>query len=166
MITEIEELDQEADRLSDRLEEYVKDKRKRDFEILLLKGDIEKRKKYPLGVPPGPSPEYLQEQRKREAEKARKDAEFQRDFEEEEENEPLMVYLKEVKANLAIDRDYYRKQSQAEAAQDADRWRRANRMPETVTKHIAAARERAKAAGRDAPKLSVRVIRDVMQGKL
>ena len=65
MITEIEELsDQEAERLSDRLEEYVKDKRKRDFEILLLKGDIEKRKKYPLGVPPGPSPEYLQEQRK------------------------------------------------------------------------------------------------------
>jgi hypothetical protein len=166
LITEIEELDQEADRLSDRLEEYVKDKRKRDFEILLLKGDIEKRKKYPLGVPPGPSPEYLQEQRKREAEKARKDEEFQRKCEEEEENEPLMVYLKEVKANLAIDRDYYRKQRQAEAAQDADRWRRANRMPETVTKQIAAARERAKAAGRDASKLSVKVIRDVMQGKL
>jgi hypothetical protein len=134
LFTEIEELDQEADRLSDRLEEYVKDKRKRD----LLKGDIEKRKKYPLGVPPGPSPEYLQEQRKREAEKARKDAEFQREFEEEEENEPLMIYLKEVKANLAIDRDYYRKQRQAEAAQDADRWRRANRIPETVTKQIAA----------------------------
>ena len=125
MITEVEELDQEADRLADRLEEYVKDKRKRDFEILLLKGDIEKRKKYPLGVPPGPSPEYLQEQRKREAEKARKDEEFQRKCEEEEENEPLMVCLKEVKANLAIDRDYYRKQRQAEAAQDADRWRRA-----------------------------------------
>ena len=89
MITEIEELDQEADRLSDRLEEYVKDKRKRDFEILLLKGDIEKRKKYPLGVPPGPSPEYLQEQRKREAEKARKDARFQREFEEEEEKNCL-----------------------------------------------------------------------------
>ncbi len=70
LITEIEELDQEADRLSDRLDEYVEDKRKRDFEILLLKGDIEKRKKYPLGVPPGPSPEYLQEQRKK-PEKAR-----------------------------------------------------------------------------------------------
>jgi hypothetical protein len=39
-------------------------------------------------------------------------------------------------------------------------------MPETVTKQIAAARERAKEAGRDAPKLSVKVIRDVMQGKL
>ncbi len=133
---------------------------------MLLKGDIEKRKKYPLGVPQRPSPEYLQEQRKREAEKARKDEEFQRKREEEEENEPFMVYLKEVKANLANDRDYYRKQRQAEAAQDADRWRRANRMPETVTKQIAAARERAKAAGRDAPKLSVKVIRDVMQGKL
>ncbi len=79
-----------------------------------------------------------------------------------------MIYLKEVKANLAIDRDYYRKQRQAEAAQDADRWpgRRANRMPETVTKQIAAARERAKAAGRDFPKLSVKAIRDVMLVKL
>ncbi len=77
-----------------------------------------------------------------------------------------MIYLKEVKANLAIDRDYYRKQRQAEAAQDADRWRRPNRMPETVTKQIAAARERAKAAGRDFPKLSVKAIRDVMLGKL
>ena len=48
LITEIKELDQEADRLSDMLEEYVKDKRKRDFEILLLKGGIEKREKYPL----------------------------------------------------------------------------------------------------------------------
>ena len=166
LITEIEEFDQEAERLSDTLELYVKDKRKRDFEIRLLKGDIEKSKKYPLGVPPGPSPEYLQEQRKREAEKARKDAEFQRKCEEEEEAEPLMMYMKEVKANLAIDRDYYRKQRQAEAAQDADRWRRANRMPETVTKQLAAAQERAKVAGRDFPKLSLKVIRDVMQGKL
>ncbi len=32
----ITEVDQKADRLSDRLEEYVKDKRKRDFEVLLL----------------------------------------------------------------------------------------------------------------------------------
>jgi hypothetical protein len=39
-------------------------------------------------------------------------------------------------------------------------------MPETVTKQIAAAQERAKAAGRDFPELSVKVIRDVMQGKL
>ena len=47
LITEIVSLDSEANPLSDRLEEYVKDERKRDFEILLLKGDIEKRKKYP-----------------------------------------------------------------------------------------------------------------------
>ena len=40
-------------------------------------------------------------------------------------------------------------------------------MPETVSKQIAAARERAKAAGRDFPqRLSVKAIRDVMQGKL
>ena len=166
MITEIEQLDQEADRLSDMLDEYVKVKRKRDFEILLLKGDVAKRDKYPRGVPPGPSPEYLQELRIREAEKARKDAEFQRKCEEEEENEPFMLFMKEVKANLAIDPNYYRKQRQAEAEKDADRWRRANRMPETVSKQTAAAQERAKAAGRTFPKLSVKVIRDVMLGKL
>ena len=43
----IDDLDQEADRLADRLEEHMIDKRKRDFEIRLLKGDLEKRKTYP-----------------------------------------------------------------------------------------------------------------------
>ena len=69
LITEIEELDQEADRLSDRLEECVNDKRKRDFEILLLKGDIEERKKYPLGVPRGLRPSIF---RSREKERQRR----------------------------------------------------------------------------------------------
>ena len=65
----IEDLDQEADRLADRLEEHIKDKRKRDFEIRLLKENLEKRKTYPRGEPPGPSPEELREQRERDAEK-------------------------------------------------------------------------------------------------
>jgi hypothetical protein len=52
----------------------MKDKRKRDFEIRLLKGELEKRKTYPRGVPPGPSPEELWEQRERDAEKARRAA--------------------------------------------------------------------------------------------
>ncbi len=68
-------LDQEANRLVDLLDLYKTDKRKRDLEIRLLKGDLEKRKTYPRGVPPGPSPEQLQEQRERDAEKARKDTE-------------------------------------------------------------------------------------------
>ncbi len=63
-------LDQEAERLTDRLEKYMKDKRKLDFEIRLLKGGLEERKKCPCGVPPGPSPEELWEQRERDAEKA------------------------------------------------------------------------------------------------
>ena len=63
----IDDLDQEADRLADRLEEHMKDKRKRDFEIRVLKGELEKRKTYPRGVPPGPSPEELREQRERDA---------------------------------------------------------------------------------------------------
>ena len=53
----------------------MKDKRKRDFEILLLKGELEKRKKYSRGVPPEPFPAELQEQRGRDAKKGRNDAE-------------------------------------------------------------------------------------------
>jgi hypothetical protein len=53
----------------------MKDKRKRDFEIWLLKGELEKWKTCPRGVPSGPSPAERREQREREAEKARKDAE-------------------------------------------------------------------------------------------
>ncbi len=74
MTAAIGELDQEAERLADRLEEHVKDKRKPDFEIQGLKGELEERKKCPQGVPPGPSPEEQREQRERDAEKARKDA--------------------------------------------------------------------------------------------
>jgi hypothetical protein len=68
--TKFHRLDQEADRLVDLLDLYKTNKRKRDFEIWLLKGDLEKRKTYPRGVPPGPSPEQLMEQRERDAEKA------------------------------------------------------------------------------------------------
>ncbi len=53
----------------------MKDLRKQDFEIRLLKDELEKRKKYHRGVPAGPSPVKLRELRQRDAEKARKDAE-------------------------------------------------------------------------------------------
>jgi hypothetical protein len=45
----IQNLDQEADRLADRLKDHIEQKRKRDFEIRLLKGELEKRKKCRLG---------------------------------------------------------------------------------------------------------------------
>jgi hypothetical protein len=108
-----QQLDQEADRLIDLLDLYMTDKRKRDLQIRLLKGVLEKRKTYPRGVPPGSSPEQLQEQRERDAEKARKDAEHVLKCKQAEENSPLMVYIREIKANLAINRDYYRKQRAA-----------------------------------------------------
>ena len=47
-----QQLDQEADRLVDLLDLYMTDKRERDFEVRLLKGDLEKRKTYPRGVVP------------------------------------------------------------------------------------------------------------------
>ncbi len=71
----IRELDPEAHFLAYRLEDCMNEKRWRDFkfEIRLLKGEIEKRKKCSRGVPPAPSPEERQEQRERDAEEARKD---------------------------------------------------------------------------------------------
>ena len=101
--TTIQDLDQEADRLADMLEEYMKDTVKQDFEIRLLKDELEKREKYLRGVPAGPSPVELREPRQRDAEKARKDAEHALKCTLAWENEPLMVRQREVRANLAID---------------------------------------------------------------
>ncbi len=44
-----------CDRLTDRLEKFMKEKQK--------KCEIEKRKNYPWGVPPGPFPEEVEELR-------------------------------------------------------------------------------------------------------
>ncbi len=151
---EDQELDKEADRLADQLETHMNDKRKRDWEIRLLKDDLETRKKWPMGKPPGyRSPEELREQREREAEKARKDAEFRLKCKQERENEPLMVYMREVRANLAIDRDYYRKQ-RAAAAQS--RPSKTLEISEETQRKIKAAKDRAKAAGRPIEKLRSR----------
>jgi hypothetical protein len=154
-------IDQEANRLVDLLDLYKTDKRKRDFEILLLKGDPEKRKTHPREVPPGPSPEQLQEQRERDAEKARKDKQA-------EENSLLMVYMREVKANLAINRDYYRKQRAAAELEQQTR-RKAlgcNVLPAETNSKIKVAMDRAKAAGRPIEKLTFKMICDIMQDKL
>ena len=52
----------------------MKDTWKQEFDIQLLKNQLEKRKKYPRGVPAEPSPEELREPRQRDEEKARKEA--------------------------------------------------------------------------------------------
>ena len=160
----IQELDQEADRLADRLEEHMNDKRKRDFEIRLLKGELEKRKKYPRGVPPGPSPEELREQRERDAEKARNDAEHRLKCKQREENLPLMVYQREVRANLAIDQDYYRKLEAAKSK--PPKALGCNVIPPEMQHKIRAAKDRAKAAGRPIDKLSLKIIQDIMHDRI
>ena len=71
---EIKVLDEETGCLADLLEKHTTDKRKQDFEIQLLKGDLKIRKTFPWGVPPpDPSSEELKEKREREVEKKRKD---------------------------------------------------------------------------------------------
>ena len=106
---EIEELDQEAGRLAQKLMEHVMEKRKRDFEVRLLKEDLSKRKINPRGVPQGPSPEALKEERERDAEKKRKDAEWRLKCKKDYENSPMQLYLKDVQANIARDPDFYRR---------------------------------------------------------
>ena len=141
----------------------MKDKRKRDFEIRLLKGELEKRKKYPRGVPPGPSPEELREQRERDAEKAQKDAKHRLKCKQQEENTPLMVYQRESRANLAIDRDYYRKLEAAKSP-PPQVLGRIVLTPEMQHK-IRAAMDRAKADGRPIDKLSLKIIQDIINDR-
>ncbi len=75
----------------------------------------------------------------------------------------MMVYLREVKANLAIDPDYYRKQREAARSKMPPR----QRMPEGFIKKVVAATERAEKAGRPFPeRLSLKIMQDICQGKL
>ena len=145
----------------------MKDKRKRDFEIRLLKGELEKRKTYPRGVPPGPSPEELREQRERDAEKARKDAEHRLKCKQEAKNTPLMLYQRESRANIAIDRDYYRKLEAAKLAKNPpppEAYGHIVLTPEEQHK-IRAAMDRAKADGRPIDKLSLKIIKDILNDR-
>jgi hypothetical protein len=163
----IEDLDQEADRLADRLEEHIKDKRKRDFEIRLLKENLEKRKTYPRGVPPGPSPEELREQRERDAVKARKHAECAQKSKLEWENHPLMVLQREVSAKLKIDPDFLRKEQAAKQEAAKSKLRsRDNGMSPCMQRKIRDARALAEAAGRPITNLTVAIIRDIMNDRL
>ncbi len=106
---EIKELDEEADRLFDSREELVDEKQKQNFHIRLLKGELEVRKTFPCGVPPGPSPEQLRQQREAEEKKKREDAEWEEKRKKDFENSPMQLYLKDVKANLARDPEFYRR---------------------------------------------------------
>ena len=55
------------------LEKIVADKKKQDFHLRLLKGEVERRKTNPLGFRLGPSPQEVKEKREREAEEKAKE---------------------------------------------------------------------------------------------
>jgi hypothetical protein len=132
-----------------------------------LKEELEKRKTHPRGVPPGPSPEELREQRERDAEKARKDAEHRLKCKQREENTPLMVYQRESRAKLAIDPDYFCKQ---EAAKEESKPRGAfeggSQLPLYMLREIRAAQARAESAGRLIEKLSLKIIQNIMHCRI
>jgi hypothetical protein len=116
-------------------------------------------------VPPGPSPEELREQRERDAEKARKDAEHRLKCKQEAENTPMMVYMRESRANIAIDRDYYRKLEAEKLAKNPPPQVLGSigLTPEDQHK-IRAAMDRAKADGRPL-KLSLKSIKDILNDR-
>ncbi len=62
-------------------------------------------------MPPGPTPEQLRKQREAEEKKKRKDAdsEWEEKCKKDFENSPMQLYLKDVKANLARDPEFYRR---------------------------------------------------------
>ncbi len=107
----ITEFDKEADCFFDSWEKLVDEKRKRDLYIRLLKGELEVRKTYPRGVPPGPSPEKPRKQREAEEKKKRKDAEWEEKCKKDFENSPMQLYLKPqgCESNLARDPEFYRR---------------------------------------------------------
>jgi hypothetical protein len=118
-------------------------------------------------VPPGPSPEELREQRERDAEKARKDAEHRLKCKQEEENTPLMVYQREVRAKLAIDPDYFRKQEAAkEESKPQGAFGGGSQLPPWMLREIRAAKAQAEAAGRPIEKLLLKIIQDIMHGRV
>ncbi len=118
-------------------------------------------------MPPGPSPEELREQRERDAEKARKDAEHRLKCKQEEENTPLMVYQREVRAKLAIDPDYFRKQEAAkEESKPQGAFGGGSQLPPWMLREIRAAKAQAEAAGRPIEKLLLKIIQDIMHGRV
>ena len=98
----IKELDEEADCLFDSREELVDEKRKQDLHIRLLKGELEVRKTYPRGVPPGPSPEQLRKQREAEEKKKREDAEWEEKRKKDFENSPMQLYWQGIWNSIGV----------------------------------------------------------------
>ncbi len=134
----------------------------------MLKGELEKRKTYPRGVPPRPSPEALRDQRERDAEKTRKDAKHVLKCKLAWENHPLMVLQGEVRAHwqLAIDPEYLLKQEAAKSNLNS-RGALGGSEIDLETQHkIRVAMARAEAAGRPITKLTVPIIWDIMKDKL
>ncbi len=79
------------------------------------------------------------------------------------ENTPLMVYQRESRANIAIDRDYYRK-LEAATSTPPEAYGRIVLTPEDQHK-IRAAMDRAKADGRPIDKLSLKIIQDIIHDR-
>jgi hypothetical protein len=136
------------------------------FEIRFSKGELEKRKKFSRGVPPGPSPDELREQRERNAEKIRKDAEHALKCKLAWENQPLMVRQREVRVQLAIDPDYLRKQEAAKSNLNSRGALGGSKISPETQRKIRAAMARAEAAGRPITKLTVTIIWDILKDKL
>ena len=85
---------------------------------------------------------------------------------QEADNTPLMRYQREVRANLAIDRDYYRKLEAAKSPPPPEAYGHGRIVLTPEEQHkIRAALDRAKADGRPIDKITLKIVKDILNDK-
>ena len=75
-----------------------------------------------------------------------------------------MRYQRESRANIAIDRDYYRKLEAAKSPPPPEAYGRIVLTPEEQLK-IRAAMDRAKADGRPIDKITLKIVKDILNDR-
>ena len=169
----VQELDTEADDLFDQVEKHEKEKKSRDWHIVLLKDEIEARKEWPRGKPPGyMSREAIRAHMERKVPELIQKAHEARMARHREwvYNSPFEVKQREIAANIAKDPDHYRKIRAAEEKRKQALWEQRkpewNRLSEDTVLKVKAAMARAEAAGQPIRQLTGSMVIKISQGKL
>jgi hypothetical protein len=173
LIARIREVNNEADELFDKVEALEKEKKSRDWHIVLLKDEIEARKEWPRGKPPGyMSREAIRAHMERKVPELIQKAHEARMARHREwvYNSPFEVKQREIAANIAKDPDHYRKIRAAEEKRKQALWEQRkpewNRLSGDTVLKIKAAMARAEAAGKPIEKLTGSMVIKISQGKL
>ena len=160
----------------DKVEALEKEQKRRDWHIVLLNAEIEERKEWPRGKPPGyMSREAIRAHMERKVPELIQKAQEARMARHREwvYNSPFEVEQREIAANIAKDPDHYRKIRAAEEKRKQALWEQRkpewNRLSEDTVRKIKAAMAplaRADAAGQPIRKLTGSMVIKISQGKL